>query len=167
MLPCAIDPVRLKEQAMFPLRKILNPTDFSMASQFGLNVALEMAAQYEAEILLVHVIVSIPGIAGIYSMSGARRVQNLEAVQEEAGRQMEQLVASVVPAQLRCDARVIEGQPAEDVVRLAKDEHVDLIVLATHGYAGFSRFLFGSVAEKVVRTAHCPVLTIRPTDSHP
>ncbi|RJQ71920.1 MAG: universal stress protein [Desulfobacteraceae bacterium] len=150
---------------MFPVKKILSPTDFSKPSQYGLNAAIEMATQYEAELLLVHVIASIPFIAGTYSMSGARSVQMVEAMQEEASNQMEKLVASTIPDHLRCDARVIQGQPAEAIVRLAKEEDVGLIVIATHGYSGFNRFLFGSVAERVVRTAHCPVLTIRPSES--
>lgn len=149
---------------MLPLRKILNPTDFSQASQHGLSVALELASEYEAELLLVHVVALIPDVAGTYSMSGVRTVQTVEAMQQEADHQMERLVASAVPSHLRCDARVIQGHPAEEVVRLARQAHVDLIVLATHGYSGFNRFLFGSIADRVVRTAHCPVLTIRPTE---
>lgn len=150
---------------MLPLRKIVTPTDFSKESHYGLNAAIEMASEFEAEILLVHVIASLPIIAGTYSMSGARAVDMVEAMQEEARSQMEQLVASSIPAHLRCDVRVIEGQPAEQIVRLAGEEKADLIVIATHGYSGFNRFLFGSVAERVVRTARCPVLTIRPKES--
>jgi nucleotide-binding universal stress UspA family protein len=56
----------------------------------------------------------------------------------------------------------VEGKPAEEIVKLANKENANLIVIATHGYSGFNRFVFGSVTERVVRTARCPVLTVRP-----
>jgi nucleotide-binding universal stress UspA family protein len=123
-----------------------------------------MAVHLQAELLLVHVIESMPQMSGTFSMSGARVVQMMEAMQQESRNQMEKLVTSSVPADLHCDARIVQGRPAEEIVRLAADEHVDVIVIATHGYSGFNRFLFGSVADRVVRTAQCPVLTIRPPE---
>jgi nucleotide-binding universal stress UspA family protein len=149
---------------MFPLRKIVSPTDFSEASQFGLKAAIEMAEKFEAELIVVHVIASVPVIAGTYSMSGAHAVDLVESMQTEARRQMDRLLESI-PDALRCDVRLIQGQPAEEITRLAAQEKADIIVIATHGYSGFNRFLFGSIAERVVRTATCPVLTIRPPEA--
>jgi universal stress protein A len=149
---------------MFPIKKVLNPTDFSTAAKHGLRAAIEMAVHLEAELLLVHVIESSPQMSGTFSMSGARAVQMVEALQEESRKQMEKLVSTSVPTDLRCDVRILQGRPAEEIVRLAADEHADVIVIATHGYSGFNRFLFGSVADRVIRTAQCPVLTIRPPE---
>ena len=150
---------------MFPIKKVLSPTDFSEAARHGLKAAVEMAVHHEAELLLLHVIESIPQMSGTFSMSGAQAVQMVEAMRQEAQKQMEELVSSSVPADLRCDARVVQGgRPAEEIARQADEANADVIVIATHGYSGFNRFLFGSVADRVVRTAKCPVLTIRPPE---
>ena len=106
---------------MFPLRKIVSPTDFSEASQFGLRAAIEMAEKFEAELIVVHVIASVPVIAGTYSMSGAHAVDLVESMQTEARRQMDRLLESI-PDALRCDVRLIQGQPAEEITRLAAQE---------------------------------------------
>jgi len=66
-----------------------------------------------------------------------------------------------------CVRRVTVGDPASEIVNVAKEENVDLIVMSTHGRKGISRLLMGSVAELVVRRAHCPVLTVRQPGEEP
>ncbi len=148
---------------MFPVRKIVAPTDFSEASKYGLRIAIEVAEKFEAELILVHVNVK-PMIAGTHSKAEVRtKVDMLMAsLQTEVRKQLDKLTEELIPDHLRCDVRLIDGHPAEEITRLAKEEGVDMIVMSTHGYSGFKHLLSGSVAERVVRTAHCPVLTVRP-----
>ncbi|MBI5550336.1 MAG: universal stress protein [Desulfobacterales bacterium] len=148
---------------MFPIRKIIAPTDFSDASQEGLKAAIEAAEKFAAELIVVHVNVR-PLISGAYSKPDIQSKVDLlmNSMQTEVRRHLDEMLAGLIPGNLRCQVRLIEGQPAHEIVHLAKQEGADLIVMATHGHSGFNRLMTGSVAEKVVRTAHCPVLTIRP-----
>jgi len=148
---------------MFPVRKIIGPTDFSEPSIYGLKTAIEVAENLGAELIVVHVNVR-PMISGTRSKSDVQSKVDmlLKSMQTEVRQQLDKLVADLIPRTMRFQVKLSEGQPAEEITRLAKQEGADMIVMATHGYSGFNRFVSGSVAEKVVRTAHCPVLTIRP-----
>ena len=74
---------------------------------------------------------------------------------------MQDLIKNHVEKRIPADHRVVIGDPAKSIVKLAEDEQADLIVMATHGRSGIKGLFFGSVAEKVVRSATCPVLTMR------
>jgi nucleotide-binding universal stress UspA family protein len=150
---------------MFPIKKILGPTDFSEASRYGLRAAIEAAENLGAELIIVHVNVK-PIILGTHVKSEVQSKVNMlmESLQPEVRQHLDKLIAELVPQKLCCNVRLVEGQPAEEITRLAKQEGADMIVMATHGHSGFNRFMSGSVAEKVVRMAHCPVLTVRPQE---
>ena len=147
---------------MLPIKKILCPTDFSEPAMASLQVGIELAENFAADLLLVHVIGPVQILAGNFAMSGAQAVQIVESMQFEANKQMDQLLRTQVPGHIHCDSRIVQGQPGDKITQLAEEEEVDLIVTATHGYSGFNRFLFGSVAERIIRKATCPVLTIKP-----
>ena len=145
---------------MFPLKKILCPLDFSAPSYQGLKVAVELAQVFSAELILINVVqplqpVAAPGIPAGYSTQ-----QHYEQMAAAARKSFEEIVGNRVPKGVAVRTRVLEGQPADEIVKEAEREKADAIVTATHGWTGWRRFIFGSVAERVVRMATCPVLTV-------
>jgi nucleotide-binding universal stress UspA family protein len=148
--------VNAEEVMMFPLKKILCPVDFSEPSFEGLKVAKELAQTYSAELILINVVqpvqaVAAPGVPAIYSV---------KELAEAARKSFEEVVENRVPKGVTVRTKVVEGQPADEIVREAQAENADIIVTATHGWTGWRRYIFGSVAEKVVRLSTCPVLTV-------
>jgi len=146
---------------MLPLKKILWPTDFSPPAEEGLNTALELATQFSAEMLLVHVVAPMPTMYGAAAPTGFHIPSVLEELHESAIKSLEEIRRARIPAEIKSRACVVNGRPAPEIVRLAAQEKADIIVMPTHGESGWQRFVFGSVAEKVVRLADCPVLTVR------
>ena len=154
---------------MLPIRKIIAPTDFSEASKYGLKAAVEMAGKFDAELIVVHVNVR-PIIGFPRSPYEKDEIQSkvdvlLAGMEDEIRSQLEKLVAELVPKTVRCSIKILDGPAAaQELERLAREENANLIVISTHGYSGFNRFVFGSVTEKVVRTAPCSVLTAKPRE---
>lgn len=148
-------------RCMSTFKRILLATDFSACSAQATEYATTLAKQSGATVVLTHVytapVVYLP--EGMWTMPGAdaeTRRQLNEALEKGAAA----LKAAGVPA---VDTVLIDGLPGQEIPRLAADRACDLIVIGTHGRGGVSHFLLGSVAEKVVRKAHCPVLTVRGT----
>lgn len=148
---------------MFPLNKIICPTDFSKPALEGLKIGLEMVDKFDAELIVAYVI-EPPGWSGMtYAPPVSNLVDVSNAIREEAVKQLNKIQSEMIPEHVRYRLLTVEGKPAEEIVKLAREESAGLIVIATHGYSGLHRFVFGSVTERVVRTAKCPVLTVRPT----
>lgn len=146
---------------MLPWKKILWPTDFSEPAYEGLRIATELATQFSSEILLVHVVAPMPTMAGASAPTGFHLPTVLEELQESAHKSLEDIRQAEIPAKIQARSFVVHGKPANEIVRLAAQEKADIVVIPTHGESGWQRFVFGSVAEKVVRLADCPVLTVR------
>jgi glycine betaine transporter len=150
------------------VRKILVPIDFSEHSAKALAYAVDLATRFDAHILVLHVWEPPRTMGlefGIYPIEQGSVLQILE---EETTRRAQQFVAEQAkPEGLRLDTLAVQGVPYDVIVDIAESRHIDLIVMGTHGRSGLSRFFLGSVAEKVVRHAHCPVLTIRERASLP
>ena len=145
---------------MFPLKIVLCPTDFSEPSREALKVAGEFAAQFGAELALVHVVPVLPALPS--DPNYVLKVPEYERLlHQDADEKLGQLVGEMVTRGATARAIVGHGDAANEIVRMAETEKADLIVIATHGTTGWRRMLFGSVAGKVVRLAKCPVLTIR------
>ena len=139
---------------------ILVPTDFSEYSKQAIQYARDLAQTFGATLVLLHV-VEIPPypIEGLPPSSlGGTLLDDLE---QQATSDLAQVLAK--EAEVQVVRRVVIGIPYRKIVEVAEADKVDLIVMATHGRTGFSHLFMGSVAERVVRTAPCPVLTIRPT----
>ena len=143
-----------------PMKKIVCPTDFSEPACRALKAAAEIAAAAKAELLLVHVVAPIPALDGpsgapAFDLAGYQDelVRSAKAALEERRRRR-------VPESVRSRAIVTIGDAAHEVTRIATEEGADLIVIATHGRTGWRERIFGQVAEKVVRLARCPVLTV-------
>lgn len=148
---------------MLPFQKILCPTDFSEPALTALKRAEELARHFGAEIIVAHV---IPPVPGPHSFPDPQANFNfdLPLYQQElaihAEKVLKELVSHQVSPEVRTRDLVTTGEAAPEILRVARQEHVDLIVIASHGLTGWRRLVFGSVAEKVVRQAPCPVLTI-------
>jgi nucleotide-binding universal stress UspA family protein len=145
---------------MLPLKKIVSPTDFSEPSYEGLKAAHELASHFGSELILIHVVGSVPVMP-----TPASTTFNVPLYQQEmvnhAREALQQLAERMIPKDIRLRPMVFQGDPGDEIVRLAEAEDADIIVIATHGRTGWRRFMFGSVAEKVVRLASCSVLTVQ------
>lgn len=148
---------------MWTIKTILHPTDFSKPSEYALQLACALARDYHARLVVLHV--ALPPVV-IYG-EGVIPVEP-QGYWDQLRAQLQRVVSSV--SDLPVESRLIEGEPAVEILRLAAELPSDLIVLGTHGRTGLSRLLMGSVAEQVVRKAACPVLTVkmplRHTESH-
>jgi nucleotide-binding universal stress UspA family protein len=142
-------------------KKILLCTDFSDNSLPARDLALAYGKAFGAGIVLLHVIDSWAGFPA-YSESMPLDVREVVRKLDESAKANLDAVADEckgVVSQVRTHSSV--GIPAEEIVRVAREEGADLIVMGTHGWTGFRHMLLGSVAEKVLRTADCPVLVVR------
>jgi len=144
---------------MEDVRKILVPVDFSENSQKILLEAQLLAEKLRASVSVVFVVQSLDDYSGFF-------VPHMPLAQFEgelldgAKIKMKSFLAENVTGE--CESVVLAGDVAEEVLAYAKSNEADMIVMGTHGYKGLEKVLFGSVAEQVVKNAHCPVLTINP-----
>jgi nucleotide-binding universal stress UspA family protein len=134
------------------LKKILFATDFSEASQAALAYATSLARDTGALLIIAHV--EEPPVS--YA-SGEMLVIRPDVPNAELDR----MLTRIAPAGLRYEHHLVIGNPADEIVRLAEEQHADLIIVGTHGRRGLSRLLTGSVAELVLRRAECPVLAVK------
>ena len=145
------------------INSILVPTDFSPASDIALQYAIDMTERFDARIHLLHV-VDDTSFAAAYPDGVYVEVPGLrERLINEATEQLSKPVARCVAAGLEATIEVIVGHPARSIVKTAASQRTDVIVMGTHGRGAFVHLLLGSVAERVVRTAPCAVLTVRDT----
>jgi len=146
---------------MKKIRRILHPTDFSRASGAAFTEAVALAKANRAELLLVHVLLPpTPFIADGYVPP--RTYADLEAAARRgAQRQLAKLLAKAKQAKARVKAVLLEGVPYSQIPRVARRKRADLIVMGTHGRTGLPKFFLGSVAERVIPLAPCPVMTVR------
>ena len=134
-------------------KTILFPTDFSTSSDAAIDHAAALANESGATLLVVHVEEPLPAYIG-EGYYGRPNPPNPE---------VRRMLMGVRPKNeaTTCEYRLLQGDPVEEIVRLAEEEPVDLIVMGTHGRTGLGRLLMGSVAEAVVSQASVPVLTIK------
>jgi nucleotide-binding universal stress UspA family protein len=142
-----------EEFIMMTVKRILVPTDFSETSDAALTYAIGVAQAFGAQLYLLHV----PGETGVNFEADFPMVEFENATRER----LETLVSEGEARRLQPEYALRLGAPSEQIVRYAADRDIDLIVMGTHGRGGVAHMVMGSVAEKVVRTAPCPVLTVR------
>ena len=143
-------------------KRICCPIDFSDASRAAMEVAADLARRQGADLVLLHAY-PIPG----YTFPDGSVVASPKMMQEladQAERHLEEWRAAAegLVGAPRVTTHKAVGEPAAEIVAYAKERRVDLVVVGTHGRTGLEHALMGSVAERVVRRAHCPVLTVRP-----
>lgn len=150
---------------MIKLQRVLVPTDFSECSQLAVTYGCELAQRFGAELHLLHVVQDAFPLVPEAGMLTVSHVEYMAQLIESSKQELDRLP---IPQtfQGRVSARTVEvGAPFVEIIRYAREQVIDLIVIGTHGRTGLVHMLMGSVAEKVVRKAPCPVLTVRP-DEH-
>jgi nucleotide-binding universal stress UspA family protein len=148
------------------LRSILVPIDFSVHSKNALKYAIPLAEQFGASLHLVFVVeptvypadlgfgqVVLPGIE--------------EELREKGSEELQSLIEREIGSRVHATCIVRTGSPHQEILAEAEEKNVDMIVVATHGHSGVEHMLFGSTADRIVRHARCPVLTIRPEVEKP
>ncbi len=144
---------------MEKISKILAPTDFSKLSQAGVRYALELAKVVKAEVTVYHV-VSQGELMQHYNELPVRPLMHpVDTYQKAISRFMKTHFADLT-ADVKIHEKVEMGSAEKNIVNLAEEKEMDLIVISTHGRTGLSHMIVGSVTEKVVRLARCPVLSI-------
>jgi universal stress protein A len=145
----------------FDIRSILVPIDFSVHSRNALKYAVPLAEKFKASLHLVYVVeptiypadlgfgqVVLPGVE--------------EELREKGGEELKTLMEKEIAGRVKSSCSVRTGNPHQEILREAEELGVALIVVATHGHSGVEHMLFGSTADRIVRNARCPVLTVRP-----
>jgi len=145
---------------MFPVKKILCPTDFSEPSFLALDAAIELAGIAGAEIILLHAVQPLPAATHPTAASVFDTGSYLLEMLNYGRESMQRLIKDKIPDKISVRSMVLTGNPADEITRIAENEGVTIIIIATHGFTGWRRFVFGSVTERVVRMSLCPVLTI-------
>lgn len=146
---------------MTTTKKILVPTDFSDASRQALRYACTLADSLNASLCLLHVVEN-QYLPGGYMEYYAPPPEYFEQVEREARRTLEALLTPEEQNTYRATLVQRTGPAAHEILSYLREQgDIDLVVMATHGRGGVARLMMGSVADKVVRTAPCPVLTIR------
>jgi len=144
---------------MINLKTILVPSDFSECSNEALRYGLELARRFDARLHVLHVVTDpamIPWAAEGFA------VPVFEVTEQWRQAAHDRLVAAIPPSDReRVTVKTMVASPFAEIIRYAADADADLIVMGTHGRGGVSHMLLGSIAEKVVRRAPCPVLTVR------
>jgi universal stress protein A len=149
--------------AMILLNSILVATDFGPTSETALTYGRDLARSFGARLHVLHVVdATVMLAAGEFVPTS---LSDVNAVVESARHQIDAVVAPEDRARLGVETVVrVSSAVAPTIVQYAREAHVDVIIVGTHGRQGASHLLMGSVAEKVVRTAPCPVLVVRPNE---
>ncbi len=142
------------------IKKVLVPIDFSDYSKSSLRYAVNFAKQFNAEIHLIYVVEPV-----IYPPDFSMGQIAIPSVNvewnERAREELKKLAKTEIPEGVKVKTILKNGKPFLEIIDTASEENIDLIIIATHGHSGVEHILFGSTAEKVVRKAPCPVLTLR------
>jgi nucleotide-binding universal stress UspA family protein len=148
--------------------KIVAATDFSEDSNLALSFAEELARKFSAEIIVLHVDQPLAPVMMTPELGPAMDVGAMSRIGEEqrllAQRELDKIVGRLRDGGLKVRSLLRVGSPFLEILHTAQGEGADLIVLGTHGRTGLAHVLMGSVAERVVQKAPCPVLTIRHPD---
>jgi len=149
---------------MLPFKKIMCPTDFSDPSNLALENAIELAEHFSSELLLVHVLAPLSVAPTMTGHSAISFSDIMNEMRTSTDNLLNHMVENKIPVHIRAQPRLLEGLPAEEISHCAKEENVDLIVISSHGKSGWKRLMFGSVTDKVMRIAKCPVLIMGPRE---
>jgi len=148
-----------RKDTMTTAQRFLVPVDFSEYANQAVEYAIGLASKLGARLTLLHVIQSLP-LAGI-DMGVTLPYAYIQDLEAEITNSMQAYLERVTAAGLEGEIAVVHGVPFQEILETAKTQQVDLIVMGTHGRTGLQHVLLGSVAEKVVRLAPCPVLVVR------
>jgi len=146
---------------MARMRRILFASDFSNASAKAFATAVALAKATHADMTILHVLVRFTPLVPEQYIGGTTLDQLNADARRWSQQQLAKLAAKAKNGGVRAGALAMTGDPAEQIVRAARSKHADLIVVGTHGRTGLNRFFVGSVAQRVIASAPCPVVTVR------
>jgi nucleotide-binding universal stress UspA family protein len=146
---------------MIDLHRILVPTDFSKFSANALTYGAAFAEKFGAELYLLHVVQDLALFIPEAVLVVPPVLPPVEQFLSAARVALDRVIAGLNLPGVTVHPAVAEGTPFDEIIRFAREKDVDLIVMGTHGHTGLAHILMGSVAEKVVRKAPCPVLSVR------
>ena len=148
---------------MIKPKKILFTTDFSETSQEAAKYAVSYAQEFGSKLYVLHIVNEKILSEGL-NLPRLVSVENLEAeMTKEAKKRLQLFLEEEKADKIDFETVIKKGVPFLEIVRFANENDIDLIVIGTHGHSGFEHIVFGSTAEKVVRKAPCPVLSVRPS----
>jgi nucleotide-binding universal stress UspA family protein len=157
MVPGAAPRASTEPLPIFKLRRILVPVDFSECSRKALQYAVPFARQFEASLVLLHVVHPYLPVPEMSTVDSGLIETQMRADGTKALAALKKSLADEVPS----ETALRVGNPQLEITRAVRDLGIDLIILATHGRSGLAHIFLGSVAERVVRHAPCPVLVVR------
>lgn len=145
---------------MLQIHRILAPVDFSEYSANGVAHARELAATYRAGLDVLHVIEQ-PAFPAMYGAVMHELYGEVPDVNQDALEALQHLLAQADGPDVEMGLHVVQGRAAKEILQFIEDHDVDLVVMPSHGLSGLEHLLLGSIAEKVVRRATCPVLVVK------
>ena len=146
---------------MREIKTVLHPTDFSESSKHAMTYAISFAQEFQAKLVLLHVIEEISSALYFDMLQAPPLTQLMVNIEKQAKQALDEILPPELRGKLPAEYVLRKGVPFLEILRCAGDVKADMIVLGTHGRTGLKHALFGSVAEKVVRKAMCPVLSVR------
>jgi nucleotide-binding universal stress UspA family protein len=147
---------------MNAIERILWPTDFSDEGRRALPAVNVFARLFAARVEVLHVVPSAPAMASVVGNAAPAMTEYVQSMSEHAQKTIGSIVEEDIETGIPVGSTVTMGSAAHEIANFAADNDIDLIILSTNGETGLTRLIVGSVAEKVVRLAPCPVLTVPP-----
>jgi len=149
---------------MLPFKNILSPTDFSEPSYKAIKAASELALHFSARLVVLHVVSLTPLITGEIEPTNFDVASYQQVLEKDASQKLQEVIKKLISKDVKNLVPMIaSGSYSDEILRVAREEKSDLIVIGTRGRTGIALLVLGSVAERVVQLAPCPVLTIGPT----
>jgi nucleotide-binding universal stress UspA family protein len=140
--------------------RILFPTDFSEGSLHALPYAVDLSKHYDAKLYIINVLYDISRAAGLH-VPHISTDELYSGLNEWAANELDKFCLEEIGRLPNIEKKILKGIPYEEIINFAEQEKIDMIVIGTYGRSGLDRFIFGSTAERVVRKAPCPVVTVR------
>ncbi len=142
------------------VEKILFPTDFSEGSFHALPYAVDLSKHYNARLYILHVVYDVFRATDTH-IPHISADELYKEISDWATKEIDTCCIEEIRGLANVEKVVLKGVPHEEIIRYAADNRIDMIIMGTYGKKGLERFIFGSTAEKVVRNAPCPVMTVR------
>ena len=146
---------------MITLKSILVPTDFSKQSQSAIRYGIEFAQKFGAKLHVLHVVQDVAIFLPEMGFINPSTVSSIEPILQAAGKSLADFLEPYKHNKIELISHCQEGNPLDEIISLATDENIDLIILGTHGHKGLAHLFLGSLAETLVRKSPCPVLSLR------
>lgn len=147
---------------MQTFQQIIVPVDFTTHSDTLADLALSLAKKLDARLTFIHVVKPLPDESD-YGLAALKQLE--EHLVAHAQKKMAKLLNPIQGSGQDCDGVILGGNVADSIIAYARDKAADLIVISTHGAQGIEKVLLGSVADRVIKGAHCPTLVFNPFQS--